>query len=269
MPTYIWRGSTTAGTTGQNWGFTGNWLNSAFAGATAFPLGGDTVVFGASAISACLVGGLSGGYWIGYTSGDSGAAGNITVRIDNRYGVTHPNNLIQLGYSFGSLTGGLNLKVSQLYIGTTGNGAEISINNAPASAYSVAHMDGPSGTFYASGAWKNVVMSRGGLHTQNLTAEDIFVEGIRGSTAYYNSTEGFGVGKIVINSGTNLDSLVISAKATQEPLTINTVTKNTIINGMGVTNAGHTFTTIVQNIRPAGLQKSFNRITQTFKYERS
>jgi hypothetical protein len=267
MPTYHWKGST-AGSTGQEWGYTANWLNSAFAGATVFPLGGDTVVFGASAISCCLVGGLSGGLWIGYTQGDANSSGDITVRIDPRYGVTHPNNLTQLGFSFGSVTGGLNLKVSQLYIGTTANNAEISIHNIPATQYSIAHMDGPSGTFYGSGTWYTVVAERGSLSTQNLTADLINIEGVRGATAFYNVTEGYGVQSVTVNGNSDIGAIVATAKATGKQMVVNTVAKEAIINNMGITAEGYTFTTIQQNIRPAGLEKQFNRITKTAKYFR-
>lgn len=266
MPTYYWKGST--GATGQEWGYTANWLNSLFAGATVFPVGGDTVVFGASAISACLIGGLSGGYWIGYTQGDANSAGDITVRVDTRYGVTHPNNAVQLGYPFGSITGSLQLKVSQLYIGTTANAAQISINNIPATSYSIAHMDGPSGTFYCSGQWDNVVVSRGSIETKDLTADLISIEGIRGTTQFYSTTQGYGVNSVTIGGGSNVKNVVVSAKATANQAVVDTITVNPIVNNMGITADGYTFTSVQQNIRPAGLQREYNRITRTFKYLR-
>ena len=267
MPIYNWKGST-SGTTGQNWGFTGNWLNSVFAGATAFPKGGDTVVFGASAVSCCLIGGLSGGYWIGYTAGDSNSAGDIIVRVDPRYGVTHPNNVVQVGYSFGSVTGGLQLKVSGLYIGTTADGAEISINNSPATSYALAQVDGITATFYASGTWKNVVVNRGSIHTQNVTADLILLEGVRGTTYYYNSPEGYGVNKVTIDGPSDIGAIIVAAKATRDPITINTVAKVAIFNAMGLTGNGATFTTVTQNIRPAGMERQYNRITRTSRFYR-
>lgn len=268
MPTYYWKGAI-AGTTGQDWGFTAHWLNSAFAGATAFPKGGDTVIFGASAISCCLVGGLSGGYWIGYTAGDPNSSGDITIRIDAGYGVTHPNNAVQIGYPFGSITGSLQLKVYELYIGTTANAAQISINNIPATSYSIAHMDGPSGTFYCSGQWDNVVVSRGSIETKNLAVDLISVEGVRGTTQFYSPTQGYGVNSVTIGGNSNIKNFVVSAKATANQTVVNTITINPIINNMGITAEGYTFTTVQQYIRPAGLQREYNRITRKFGYYRN
>lgn len=195
--------------------------------------------------------------------------GDITVRIDSGYGVTHPNNLTQIGFSFGSVTGGLNLKVSQLYIGTTANNAEISINNSPATAYSIAHMDGPSGTFYGSGGFNTLLVSRGSFAGQNLTSNLILIEGVRGPTPFYNPTQGYGVHSVTIGENSNINNVVASVKATAKQIIINTIGKESIINNMGITTEGYTFTKIEQKIRPAGLERQYNRITRTNKYFRS
>lgn len=269
MATFYWKGATSTGATGQNWGFTANWLNASFAGATQFPRGGDTVIFGASAISSCLVGGLSGGLWIGYTAGDANSATDITVQVTTGYGVTHPNNLTQLGYSFGSVTGGLQLKVSNLHVATTANPAEISIKNYPVSTYSIAHVDGPTATFYASGTWENIVVRRGSLETQDLTSDLISIEGVRGTTPYYDTTEGYGVNKVTIGGNTDVNAVVASVKATKEQMTMNVIAKTPIVNAMGVTAEGYTYTSVAQVIRPAGMEREYNRINRTLRYKRS
>lgn len=268
MPTFYWRGLTGDGITGQKWGFTANWLNAAFTGATVFPKGGDTVVFGASAISCCLIGGLSGGYWTGYTEGDANSAGDITVRIENSYGITHPNNLVQLGYSFGLDTGGLQLKVSELYIGTTAENAEISIHNIPVTKYALAQMNGPTATFYTSGKWNNIVVNKGSLETKDLTANLISIEGTRGTTHYYSPTQGYGVNKVNIGGNSTITNIVCSAKATKEKIVVDTHIVNQIVNGMGITAEGYTHTSIRQNIRPAGSERQLNKITKALRYNR-
>jgi hypothetical protein len=276
MATYFWRGLTAVGPTGYEWGNTANWRTSLTSSvpATVFPKGGDTVIFGATAIACCLVGGLSGGVWIGYNSGDADAATDMTVFVERGYGATLPNttDLTQLGYSFGSITGGLNLKVNKLFIGTDKNNAEISINNIPASAYSIALMDGQTATFFASGEWSEIEVERGSLKTKSLTAENILIEGfqgIRGVTFFTAATAGFGVGKIEMNGPSNVGSVIFSAKATKEQAVVNIPTKSPITNAMGQTADGFTYTSVIQNLRPAGLEREYNKITRTLRYKRS
>lgn len=270
MPTFYWRGATNSGPTGQFWGVTANWLNASFGGATVFPRGGDTAIFGASAISCCLLGGLSGGYWLGYTEGDQNSSTDMVVVILPGYGTTHPNNTTQLGYSFASteVPGRLQLKVSGLYVGTTHN-AEISINNIPATNYSLAHVDSPKATFYTSGTWKNIIVNQGSINTKDLQAELILIEGLRGNTYYHVATQGYGVNKVQIDSPSNINSVVISAKSTAEPVTINATIKTPVINAMGLTANLTDSITPQQNFRPAGMERTFNRITRTLRYDRS
>lgn len=275
MATYFWRGLTAVGSTGYDWGYTANWRTSLTdsAAPAVFPKGGDTVIFGATAIGCCLVGGLSGGVWIGYASGDADAATDITVFVERGYGATLPNttDLTQLGYSFGSITGGLNLKVNKLFIGTNKNNAEISIKNIPASSYSSALMDGQTATFFASGQWTEIEVERGSLKTESLTAKNILIQGFqgtRGVTYFTAATAGFGVAKIELNGPSDIGSVIFTTKATKEQSVVNVPTKSPITNAMGMTMEGFTYTSVIQNVRPAGLEKEYNRITKTLRYKR-
>jgi hypothetical protein len=278
MATYYWRGLTAVGPTGYEWGNTANWRTSLTSStpAAVFPFGGDTVIFGATAIACCLVGGMTNGYWLGYTgnAGDTYWSGDITMIIEGSYGATLPNttNLTQLGYSFGSATGGLNLKVNKLYIGTVANNAEISIDNFPASSNAVALMDGVTATFFATGTWKEIQVERGSLKSESLTCDSIIVQGFqgfRGATYFTGTTSEYGVGKIELNNPSNIGSVVFTTKATSDQAVINTPTKVPVTNLMGTTAAGYTFTTVIQNLRPAGFERDLNRITRTLRYKRS
>lgn len=278
MPTYFWRGLTAVGATGYDWGYTANWRTSLTSStpAAVFPFGGDTVIFGATAIACCLVGGMTNGYWLGYTgnAGDTYWSGDITIIVEAGYGATLPNttNLTQLGYSFGSATGGLNVKANRVYIGTIANNAEISIDNFPSGSNAVALMDGVTATFFASGTWKEIQVERGSLKSESLIAESIVVsgfEGFRGATYFTAATAGYGVGKIELNNPSNIGSVVFTAKATSDQAVINTPTKVPVTNLMGNTAAGYTFTTVIQNLRPAGFERNFNRITRTLRFKRS
>jgi len=281
MATYYWAGHT--GPTGQEWGITAHWLtdqNVPTSFPAKHPFGGDTVIFGATAKAACLFGGLTaGGYWAGYTGnvGDTYWTGDITVIIEPRYGGTFPNEFATIGYSFGSSTGGLDLKVNKLFIGLTFENAEICINNKPSSSYSFAHMNGQTATFYASGSWTTILVEKGSFKSQNLTAKAILVDGIQPRNAtertYFTGTPGvsyagFGVDEVQINSPSNIDSLIFTAKATAKQSVVNGTIKSPIVNAMGVTGPGYTYTSVVQNVRPAGFAKQFNRITRTSRYYR-
>jgi hypothetical protein len=282
MATYYWAGVTQVGGVGptaNEWGHTfGHFLTNTVSGAlaTTWPFGGDTVIFGATARSACLIGISSGfKYWPGYTG--EGAAKNwaegITITIEPRYGerfLSAPN----LGYSFGSITGPINLIVDRLYIGLTANNAEISINNLPSGSIQFAHMDGQTATFYTSGQWDEVLVERGSLITTGLTAEIILVDGIqpaRTDRTYFGTSTnvGLGVDKVEINTPSNIDSVIFTAQATKSQAVINGQIKSGFINAMGKTAGGYTFTTVQQNVRPAGAERKYNRITRTLKYDRS
>lgn len=277
MPNYFWRGNTSSSATGSDWGFTGNWLNSE--GGVApnnFPVGGDTVIFGASAAATCLYGGLSGGFWIGYTSGDANSAGDITVIIDQKYGATFPNNTIQVGSPVGS-TGPLKLKVQTLYVGLTAPNSIVAIENIPGRTgtnYGFAHINGiTSTTFHASGTWKNIVVTRGSLVGVSLTSNVISLEGVRGSISAGNTAgiDGYGIGSVTIGPS-DIEAVVITARGTQGKITINGATPiivSTLGSGIqGVTNSGATYISVEQNVRPAGLEKQYNRITRKFRYFR-
>lgn len=281
MPTYYWKGNTVSGITGitgYDWGFTANWLGPDLKQGLTLPAGGDAVIFGASANANCLVGGFVNGSWSGYTPGTSFGTGSITLRIEALYGPTFPNNITQIGYSFGDLGhtfsgqgGPLRLNAQYIHIGTTAGPVrttDISVRNIP-SVTSYVQMDGPTANFYTEGTWYNVIMSRGNIETRGLTANLVSIEGVRSTGAYpFVATDGYGVGRVAIGDNSNINSVVVNAKATSQQIVINTVPKSGTINAMGITGTGHTFTTIQQNFRPAGLEKSFNEINKTLKYRR-
>jgi len=282
MATYYWLGST-LGSTGFEWGYTANWKldSQGTILASSLPFGGDLVIFGATAKSNLLSGGLSGEFWEGYTGlGSSFWTGDITFIVEPRFGEnisgSVPQNVpLSFGYSFGSPTGGLKLKINKLYIGTT-YVANICIHNTPSSPYSFAHMAGISGTFYASGNWTNVLVEKGSFKGQNLTAKLVMINGnepTRTERTYFFGTPGvtyagFGIDEIRIDEPSDIDSVVFSAKATAKQAEINCLTKSPIINAMGLTGLGFTYTSVLQNIRPAGFEKQFNRITRTSRYYR-